>query len=155
MPALGFDRGVRTGATGPGARCYNGLAALGDELWVVGGCCSKDGIPNNRTPLDSVVVYDTVGKTWRTAPPLNRARSACIAAVAGGRVYCMSGVGVESIAPGEAAWREEGALPEGAGAGASCVLGGKIYIVDRGGVFSFDPASGTWFVAAARSDPPR
>ena len=57
------------GATGPGARCYNGLAALGDELWVVGGCCSKDGIPNNRTPLDSVVVYDTVGSVVFLRPP--------------------------------------------------------------------------------------
>lgn len=145
MPPIAFDRGDRgrSMATGPGSRCYNGLAALGQELWVVGGCCSADGIPNNRTAQDSCVVYNTHTKAWRSAPSLKHARSACIAAAVGGRIYCMGSRCdvVESIAPGESEWREEGTLPEGAGAGASCVLEGKIYIVDRGGVFAFDPAA--------------
>ena len=144
MPPLSFDRGPRGRlyATGPGSRCYNGLAALEDELWVVGGCCSSDGIPNNRTPQDSCVVYNIVTKAWQEAPSLNYARSACVAGAVGGRIYCMgSSDVVESIHPSEDTWRVEGKLPFGAGAGASCVLDEKIFIVDRGGVFAFDPAA--------------
>ena len=35
MPAIPFDPGSegRIYSTGPGSRAYNGLAALGDELW--------------------------------------------------------------------------------------------------------------------------
>ena len=112
---------------------------------MVGGCCSSDGVPNRRTPQDSVVVYNTVTKAWREAPSLNHARSACIAATVGGRVYAMgSSSVVESIAQGGASWREECELPEGAAASASCVLDEKIFIVGPGGAFSFEPSSGAW-----------
>jgi hypothetical protein len=144
MPALSFDRGPRgrLHATGPGSRCYNGLAALDEELWVVGGCCSSDGIPNSRTPQDSCVVYNVVTRGWRSAPSLNYARSACVAGAVDGRIYVMgSSDVVESIHPSENQWRVEGKLPSGAGAGASCVLDEKMFVVDRGGVFAFDPAA--------------
>ena len=106
-----------------------------DELWVVGGCCSTDGIPNNRTAQSSVVVFSTTTQAWREAPPLNHARTACVAAAVGGRIYALGTSDiVESIAPDGSAWREEGSLPNGAQAGASCVLDGKIFIFGSGGL---------------------
>ena len=81
----------RRAETGPGARCYNGLAAFQElqELYVVGGCCGTHGTPNNRVPLDSVIVYSMRTGTWRLAPPLRRPRAACVASAVGGRVYAM------------------------------------------------------------------
>jgi hypothetical protein len=114
MPALGVDRGEqmvlggRRAETGPGARCYNGLAALGEELWIVGGCYGTNGTPNNRVPIDSVIVYNPSTDSWREAPSLCAPRMACVASSVGGRVYAMGSVedgSVESIAPAEAEWR--------------------------------------------------
>ena len=93
------------------------------------------------------MVYSTVTQTWTEAPPLNHARSACVAAAVDGRIYALAGSDVvESIAPGESEWEEDSQLPEGAQAGAGCVLDGKIYIFGAGGrCFIHANSSPPWF----------
>ena len=154
MPAINLDRGEqmvlggRRAETGPGARCYNGLAALDEELWLVGGCCGTNGTPNNRVPLKSAIVYNPSTGQWREAPSLCWPRAACVASSVHGRIYAFGSQEdglVESIAAGETAWRIEPApLPAGVTADAGCVLNGKIYLAGAHGLAAFDPTSQQW-----------
>lgn len=100
----------------PDSKCFNGIAALGNTLYLPGGCkCGpfnergrEQGIPNIRLDQDSLFLYDTTGGGWSTGPPMNHARNECVAQAVGGRVYVFGWTDVvESIAEGELAWREE------------------------------------------------
>lgn len=139
----------------PSARCHNGLTILDGEIWIVGGRANPDKPDSARglDPLDEVIVFDPAKGTWRQEPPLNTARTEPVALVSGGRVYAIGGSdtaegnslsSVESIAPGEDAWRFEAQTPRAIRQFAGCVLDDVLYVVGEEGAFAYDPGKGEW-----------
>ena len=185
-----FDEvfGLRPGASSwevvarmPERRTYHGLATIDGELWFCGGADGEEGHtgspheggPANRIPRDTVFILNPATRQWREGPPLNTARIECTSLAVNGRIYTFGGAShsaggttyasVESIAPGEDAWRIEPAeMPVGLKQFGGCVLDGKVYLVggvlehDTGfvsdhsprpsnqGFLCFDPATGDW-----------
>ena len=113
----------------------------------------------------SVVLFD--GGRWSAGPPLSAAREHLAGASSEGRVYAVAGRTsgldtnldvVESLGPGESAWRREPSVPRPRGGtsaaavdGVVCVAGGE----DPGGT---DPAvvclrDGTWYEIGRLAEP--
>ncbi|MBI2190357.1 MAG: hypothetical protein HYU36_00040 [Planctomycetes bacterium] len=137
-------------------RCYSGVAALAGRIWIIGGYANIDdpGNPDaKRVPVDTVEIFDPVSSECRSGPPLRPERSTPVALSDGGRLYVFGGLDrgganlnrVESIGPGETAWRREADMPVPMGQHAGCVLDGFFYLcAGKHGVYAFDPASGRW-----------
>ena len=129
--------------------CYNGIAALGGDVWVVGGAVNVD---ETRVSTATVQIYDPRTGAWRLGPPLNEARQEPVAVTAGNRVYAIGGASdystpmtsVESIGSGESQWRMEPALPEPMRQFAGAVLDGVIYCISKDDAFSYDAQAGSW-----------
>ena len=138
----------------PFPRCYNGIVALGGEIWNVGGAIyTEDNINARgpRWPLADVEIYNPSTKSWRSGPSLSTGRQEPVVVTVNGRIYAIGGAdendaldSVESIGPGERAWRSEQSLPRPMHQYAGCVLDDIIYVLDQAGAFSFDPKSEQW-----------
>ena len=163
----GLDSGGQWGSVPmPVQRAYNGLAALDEQVYVLGGSEPQDPEQAERIPQASAFVYDIPSASWAEAPPLPQRRMDCTAASVSGRVYCIGGAtweeggpnegptlsSVVSYTPGESAWREEPALPCPVRQCCSCVIEDRIYVsgnfkTEVGEPLSllcFEPASGLW-----------
>ena len=138
----------------PFPRCYNGLAVFDGNIWVVGGSANlrePDDPDGERLPLDAVHYYDIKSASWVQAPSLNIARNEPTVLATAGRLYCIGGTSpsgaetsVESLAPGEDAWRFEAPISAPFNQAAGCVLGGLLYCINREGFFAYDPQTGAW-----------
>jgi hypothetical protein len=134
--------------------CYNGLAVLNQTIWVVGGSANlnePDNPDGKRLPLDTVHFYDLATDTWTQAPSLNIARNEPTVLAAAGRLYAIGGsspdgpvASVESIAPGETAWRFETPIGVPFNQAAGCVLDGILYCINKAGFFAYDPVTAAW-----------
>ncbi len=136
-------------------RRYNGIAVLDGRIWIVGGEGKLQDLedPNGeRVTVDVVDIYDPASGTWTSGPPLNTVRTDPFVMVANGRIWAIGGAcdpktalsTVESIAPGETAWRFETPLPRPTRQGGSCALNGVLYCVSKDGFFAFDTATNKW-----------
>ena len=134
-------------------RRYNGIAELDGRIWVIGGETRIPGRKGEGQVLFTVDIYDPASGTWIGGPSLNVARTDPFVLTHGGRIYAIGGAAhdsgprldsVESIGPGERAWRLETPLNEPTRQGHACVLDGIIYCCSIDGVFAFDTASGQW-----------
>ena len=134
-------------------RRYNGIAAMEDRVWIIGGETRIPDWAGEGQVLYTVEIYDPPSATWSPGPALNIARTDPFVVSCNGRIYAIGGAAhnsgpkldsVESIGPGESAWRFETPLPEPTRQGHSCVLDGIIYCASIDGVFAFDPVSGRW-----------
>ena len=129
--------------------CYNGIATLDGEVWVVGGAVNVD---ETRVSTATVQIFDPRTGSRRQGPPLNEARQEPVAVTAGNRVYAIGGAGdystpmtsVESIGSGESQWRMEPALPEPMRQFAGAVLDDVIYCISKDAAFSYDAKAGSW-----------
>lgn len=138
----------------PLPRCYNGIAVVAGQIWVVGGSANLHEPENpdgKRLPLDSVYFYDIKQAIWIAAPALNIARNEPTVLAAGGRLYAIGGhsqdstlASVESIAPGENAWRFEMPMPVPFNQAAGCVIGEILYCINKEGFWAYDTTSGEW-----------
>lgn len=137
------------------ARRYNGIAALEGKIWVVGGegeIKSAAHPEGERLTMDVVEIYDPVAGTWSEGPRLNTRRSEPLVMAEAGRIWAVGGAcdpstaiaTVESIAPGEGAWRYEAPLPVPLRQGAGCALDGVLYCVSTEGLFAFDTVTRQW-----------
>ena len=134
-------------------RRYNGIAELEGRIWVVGGENRIVARGGEGQVLYTVDIYDPDSATWCAGPSLNVARTDPFVLSFNGRIYAIGGAAhnagpkldsVESIGPGEFAWRFETPLPEPTRQGHACVLAGIVYCASIDGVYAFDPISGTW-----------
>lgn len=134
-------------------RRYCGIAEMGDQVWVVGGETRIPGWPGEGQVLYTVDIYDPASDTWSPAPSLNVARTDPFVVSHGGRIWAIGGAAhnsgpkldsVESIGPGEDAWRMETSLPEPTRQGHACALGDVIYCASIDGMYAFDTATGQW-----------
>ena len=129
--------------------CYNGIAALEQEVWVVGGA---DNVDEVRVPTGAVQIFDPRTSAWRRGPALNEARMEPVVVTAGGRIYAIGGASdnsspmasVESIGPEEPGWRMENPLPHPMRQFAGATLNGIIYCISKEAGFSYDVKTGTW-----------
>ena len=136
----------------PFPRCYNGIAELDGAIWVVGGSANLEDPDGKRRSVNDVDIYDPESDRWTAAPPLNTARIEPIVLTANGRIYAIGGSEdgeealstIESIAPGEDAWRFETSSPSPIRQAAGCVLDGMIYCMSKEGFLAYDAQKGTW-----------
>jgi N-acetylneuraminic acid mutarotase len=138
----------------PTARTGAAAAALGDEIYVIGGL---DGF--GRT-VATVEVFDTKANSWRTAAPLSIAIHHAAAAAVAGRVFVMGGEeglssspvnSVFSYDPGRNEWRSLADLPKERGGASAVVVDGKVHLLGGSNRLEildshlvFDPAIGQW-----------
>ena len=134
-------------------RRYNGIAALEGRVWVVGGETRTVGREGEGQALYLVDIYDPASATWSAGPSLNDVRTDPFVVTCEGRIWAIGGAAhnagpkldtVESIGPGETAWRFETPLPAPTRQGHACVLGGVIYCCSIDGVFALDTRTGRW-----------
>ncbi len=136
-------------------RRYNGIAALDGRIWIVGGegkMKDLDLPKGERTTVDVVEIYDPASGTWAVGPRLNNVRTDPFVMVEAGRIWAAGGAcnpttpiaTVESIAPGESAWRDEPPLPMPTRQGGCAALEGVLYCVSTEGFFAFDTAARQW-----------
>jgi N-acetylneuraminic acid mutarotase len=139
-----------------GPRQETGVAALGSEVFVVGGFNA------GSTIVATVEAYDATDDTWRTTAPVPVAMHHANTAALGGKLYVvgfLTGAGfaadgrVYEYDPGADSWTPKASMPAGTERGASgvAVVGTKIYVAGgfRAGVavddFSaYDTATNTW-----------
>jgi N-acetylneuraminic acid mutarotase len=134
-------------------RRYSGIATLDGRVWVVGGETRFAGRGGPHQALDLVDVYDPSSGTWTTGPSLNHVRTDPFVVACDGRLWAIGGARhnggpkldtVESLGPGEGAWREETPLPQPTRQGHACVLDHVIYCFSIDGAFAYDSRSGRW-----------
>ena len=140
-------------------RAGAGLAGLNGKLWIVNGhAASAKGLSATRT----VDIFDPADGSFSRGPDTRHERFFAVAAFIGGRVYAIGGGAygkparavVESIAPGETVWRDEGEAPCALGAPVGCAYRERLFVhVPSAGLLSFDPSIRAWHTDLAR--PPR
>jgi len=139
---------------GEGARQEVAAAAIGDDLYVLGGFDS--------TGRGSAVVerYDPASDAWTRVADLPRALQHVGAAAVAGRLYCIGGFVGSTFAPtadvyvydpGANEWSATTSLPAARGALAAVALDGRIHAVGGSGPsgsvtthYVYDPASLEW-----------
>jgi type 1 glutamine amidotransferase/N-acetylneuraminic acid mutarotase len=132
-----------SGAPMPLAVTHMGAAAVGDEIWIVGGF-----VGNHPGPAtERVQIYNTLTDTWREGPPLPQRRASGAAVYHDGKVHYFGGllpdrrtdVGehyVFHLNNPEAGWTEATPMPEPRNHLSGVVINGKIYAI--GGQFGHD-----------------
>ena len=129
--------------------CYNGIATLEQDVWVVGGA---DNVDDMRVPTAAVQIFDPRTAAWRQGPEMNEARMEPVVVTAAGRIYAIGGASdnsspmasVESIGPKEQSWRMESPLPRPMRQFAGATLDGLIYCISKESGFSYNVQTGTW-----------
>jgi hypothetical protein len=134
-------------------RRYNGIAALEGRVWIVGGETRFGSRGGPHQALYLVDIYDPASGSWEPGPSLNHVRTDPFVVECEGRIWAIGGARhnsgpkldtVESIGPGERAWREEPPLPQPTRQGHACALDGVIYCFSIDGAFAFDTRTGRW-----------
>lgn len=144
-------------------KAYSGIAALNDELWLLGGLFRAD----NRTRATATVeIFDPRTRRYRLGPPLPRKAGQVVALAVNGRLYAVGGADDEgptaevlSIGVGETSWRVDAPAPNPVSQASGCVLNGKIYIAAGPsshcpGLFVYDPERDSWSQVEHPSRPP-
>lgn len=137
-----------------GAIQETAVVALGTDVYVIGGFMGF-------SVVDQVLVFDTVGRTWRQAAPLPIAVHHANAATVNGKIYvvgALQGTGFAPIGdvyeydPAEDEWTPKTSMPAGAERGSSFVgvVDGIIYLaggLQNGAVdlvSAYDPVDDVW-----------
>lgn len=138
----------------PASRQETGVAALGGEVYVVGGF-----IPGG-TVVGTVEAYDPATRSWRDAGTLPQAMHHANVAAVGGKLYVVGGLtglsftasrSVYEYDPATRQWTAKAPMPAGTerGGAAVGVIGSRIYLAGgfRGGSVadfsSYEPATDT------------
>jgi len=134
-------------------RCYAGVAAVGDKIWVVGGGVdvSSKG-EHKRRAVPWIAIYDPATDTWTEGPDLDRPRMESIVKYVNGRLWVLGGyssgasdVSCVSRAVGEDAWRAEPNAPFGVRQCSSAQLDGVVYVQTMSnGLIAFNTKTRRW-----------
>jgi hypothetical protein len=150
----------RTLAAAPSQRTEVTAAAVGDDIYLVGGF-RADG-----ATLSTVEVLQAASGRWRRGPDLPVAVNHAMAATVDGAVHVFGGNTAEGK-PSAAAFRLDGGgwrrladLPEGRVAGTAVAAGGKVYLAGGLGpdglaraMLVYDPGSDRWSAAPGPPTP--
>ncbi len=144
-------------------KAYSGIAALDDELWLLGGHFRAD---SGTRATATVEIFDPRTRSYRLGPPLPRKAGQVVALTVNGRLYAVGGADDEgptaevlSIGTGETSWRVDASAPGSVLQASGCVLDGKIYIAagpssQCPGLFVYDPEQDSWSQIEHPSRPP-
>jgi hypothetical protein len=141
----------------PTDRDFPGVAALGKQIYVMGGLGHKDN-------LATVDVFDVASRKWQAGVPLQVARSRLAAVAYGGKLYAIGGyIGdtkntgvVEEYDPAKRAWvKKKAGMPTPLHGHAAVVVNNRILVIggyrfDSGrmgawsGVEEYDPETDRW-----------
>ena len=144
-------------------KAYSGIAALDDELWLLGGLF-RDGGGTRATA--TVEIFDPHTRRYRLGPPLPRKAGQVVALTVNGRLYAVGGADDEgpmaevlSIGVGETSWRVDAPAPGPVLQASGCVLDSKLYIAagpssQCPGLFVYDPGQDSWSQIEHPSRPP-
>lgn len=160
-PAPGSIADLRweTLAPAPNERGEVAAAALGEDIYVIGGL-SSDGASTSN-----VDIYDTNADSWRSGPELPIAVNHPMAATLEKNVYLLggySGAGPSSrvFRLDGSGWVEEPSMPGGRAAAGAAAIGGKIYVVggigDQGlaqSMYGYEAPSKKWSEAQGMPTP--
>ncbi len=150
------------GAAKPTAVANVQALALGNEIFVPGGCTGE------TEAVDTVEVFSPAENTWRTAAPLPSPRCAYAAAVYGDKLYLFGGWNgttylTETLVytPAADAWQTlDAPLPAAVGFAAAAALGDGIYVAggfdgkqEYDTVNRFNPQTETWEPAPPLNHP--
>ena len=135
-------------------KAYSGIAALGSEVWLLGGYFRREKAPG-ITATKTVEIFNPKTGKVRKGPDLHEPRGQVVALTVGGRLYAIAGASdsaakadVYSIGIGENKWQAEPAAPAPIQQASGCVLDGKLYVAAPGpkckGLFRFDPQTKKW-----------
>ena len=134
-------------------KAYSGIAALGGELWLIGGNF-RDG--DSTIPTGTVEIYNPRTRRYRLGPAIDEPRGQIVALTVGERLYAIGGSTrhgaldrMISIAAGETGWRREPPAPGPLLQASGCVVGEKMYIAAGSrskcpGLFVYDTRQRTW-----------
>jgi N-acetylneuraminic acid mutarotase len=137
---------------GPGLNAPAAVA-LNGKIYLIGGFETDTNVPS-----DGVLVYDTMAKTWRRAPPLPAPRGGHAAVVLAGKIHVLGGGNSKSTIadhdvfdPATNVWTSLAPLPRAEGSPAAVAFGGRLYAIggrsgpsDFGAVDIYDSATNTW-----------
>lgn len=144
-------------------KAYSGIAALDDELWLLGGLFRAG---SGTRATETVEIFNPHTRRYRLGPPLPRKAGQVVALTVNGRLYAVGGADDEgptaevlSIGTGETSWREDAPTPGPVLQASGCVLNGKIYIAagpssQCPGLFVYDPKQDSWSQIEHPSRPP-
>lgn len=134
-------------------RRYNGIAEMEGRVWIVGGETRTPGWEGEGQVLYTVDIHDPASASWGPGPSLNEGRTDPFVLSCSGRIYALGGAAhntgpkldsVESIGPGEDAWRAEPSMPVPTRQGHACALDGTIYCASIDGFYAFDTERRCW-----------
>lgn len=118
-----------------------GAAALGGQIYVVGGSHGRSFDDHSRFTLDSAERYDPASRTWTMLPPMRMERSGCVAAAgADGRLYVFGGEdddqwfeSCERYDPLTRRWEWLPGMNTARTGGSAAVLGNRIFVLGGAG----------------------
>lgn len=134
-------------------KAYSGIAALEDELWLIGGHFR---VERGLKATATVEIYDPETRRYRRGAEYPAARAQVVALTVGDRIYAVGGGAGKasssemfSIGTEEKEWRPEPPAPSPLTQAAGCVVAGKIHIASGArsncpGLFVYDPESRKW-----------
>ncbi len=144
-------------------KAYSGIAALDDELWLLGGLFRAG---RGTRATTTVEIFDPHTRRYRRGPPLPRKAGQVVALTVNGRLYAVGGADdqgptaeVLSIGAGETSWRVDAPAPGPVLQASGCVLDGRLYIAagpssQCPGLFVYDPEQDSWSQIEHPSRPP-
>jgi len=143
---------------------FPGAAALGEQIYVVGGVDKKKN-------LATVDVFDVAAKKWQSGAPLEVARSRLTTVTFDGKLYAIGGYigdgrealdtgSVEEYDPGQRSWRKKASMPTARHGHAAVVVNNRILVIGGYGkhaskygpvsvVEEYDPKNDSWRTRAA------
>ncbi len=160
-----FDPAIQKwleGAAKPTAVANVQALALGDEIFVPGGCTTE------TEAVSAVEVFNPAENTWRTAAPLPSPRCAYAATVYRNKLYLFGGWNgtaylTETLVytPADDTWQKlDAPLPTAVGFAAAASLGDEIYVAggydgerEYDTVNRFNPQTKAWTPAPALNHP--
>lgn len=137
---------------------YAGAAAIGNKLYVMGGCEGSDCRIGTTAGMR---VYDAVANSWSNLGSMSVTRSTMAVGAINGKVYVAGGMGacapctalnlLEVYDPASNTWTAAQPMPAARSHCGAAVINGKLYVVggaDGGTTFGslmvYDPTTDTW-----------
>ncbi|MBI1927340.1 PEP-CTERM sorting domain-containing protein [Candidatus Poribacteria bacterium] len=135
-------------ASMPNSVAYMGAAALGDDVYVIGG----------GEAVSSVYKYSPSSNSWTTVAALNHERRQAASVALGGFIYAVGGVtgsfsfpsntsAVERYDPAANSWSDVASLPIGMAPNTVVAVGGYLYAVGGApgrSAFRYSPIDDIW-----------
>ena len=134
------------------------LAAVGDHIYIVGGC--RD---NPWAPTADLQIFDPATRTVVAGPPMSHGRCGLAVAVQDGRIHALGGsyewapgesewdTSHEVFDPATVTWSSLAPLPRARGGHGAVAIGGKIYV--NGGMGDtlqvYEPMTDSWTLSGS------